>query len=103
MNPFDALSDFVLGRLKQCAWAAWMKLLFTMSFSAVVSFLFVCGTVLLSTRSVVIAVGTGMISAAVAMAELFRRSPLTKKLMVVLPAEEAKAEIDSNMQVIAKS
>jgi hypothetical protein len=39
-----------------------------------------------------------MISSAVVVTYLFRRSPLTKGLFVVLPAEEASKEIDINLQ-----
>jgi hypothetical protein len=36
------------------------------------------------------------------MTVLFRRSPLTKGLMVVLPAEEALKELATNFQTIEK-
>jgi hypothetical protein len=43
MDPLGALAEFVLGKMKQSAMAQWAKLLFTMGFSAMVSFLFVWG------------------------------------------------------------
>lgn len=103
MDPFNALATFVLGRLKESAMALWLKLLFTMIFSALVSFLFVCGSILALGQPAAFAVGSGMVMAAMAMTVLFRRSPLTKTLMVVLPAAEATKEIDTNFQVIEKS
>jgi hypothetical protein len=102
MNPFGALAEFVLGKMKQSAMALWLKLLFTMGFSAIVSFLFTCGTVLVSTKSYALAFGGGMIVAAMSMTVLFRRSPLTKGLMVVLPAEESLKELETNFQTIQK-
>lgn len=98
-----ALAEFVLGKMKQSAMALWLKLLFTMAFSAAVSFLFVCGTMLALGGPSAFAIGSGMVMAAMAMTVLFRRSALTKGLMVVLPASEAAKEIGTNFQVIEKS
>lgn len=103
MDPLGALAEFVLGKMKQSAMAQWAKLLFTMGFSAAVSFLFVCGSVLALRQPAAFAIGSGMVMAAMAMVVLFRRSPLTKALMVVLPAAEAAKEIETNFQVIEKT
>jgi hypothetical protein len=103
MDPLGALAEFVLGKMKQSAIAQWAKLLFTMGFSATVSFLFVCGSVLALGQPVAFAIGSGMVMAAMAMVVLFRRSPLTKGLMVVLPEAEATKEIGSNFQIIEKA
>ena len=103
MDPLGALAEFVLGKMKQSAMALWLKLLFTMAFSAAVSFLFVCGTMLARGQPAGFAIGGGMVMAAVAMTVLFRRSPLTSGLMVVLPGVEAAKEIETNFQVIEKS
>ena len=103
MDPLGALAEFVLGKLKQSALALWLKLLFTMAFSATASFLFVCGTMLALGQSAAFAIGSGMMMAAMAMTVLFRRSALTKGLMVVLPGAEAAKEIETNFQMIEKS
>ena len=103
LDPFGALADFVLGKMKQSAMALWMKLLFTMAFSAIASFLFICGSLLSVKVTPAVAVGTGMVVAAMAMVVLFRRSPLTKGLMVVLPADEAAKELETGFQVIQKN
>ncbi len=103
MDPLGALAEFVLGKMKQSAMAQWAKLLFTMGFSAAVSFLFVCGSVLALGRPAAFAIGSGMAMAAMAMVVLFRRSPLTRGLMVVLPAAEAAKEIETNFQMIEKA
>ncbi|HUO60896.1 MAG TPA: hypothetical protein VMU24_09535 [Candidatus Acidoferrales bacterium] len=102
MNPLDALAGFVLGKLKQAMVSQWVKLIFELSFSAQVSFLFVCGTALLATRSVVIGCGSGMVMSALCMTVLFRRSPLTKGMIVVLPAAEAEKEMSAQFQTIER-
>jgi len=104
MNPFDALAAFVLGRIEQGVWAQWLKFLFELAFSAVVSFLFICGSVLAATRSPSVAIGSGMVMAAIAMTTLFRRekNKLTKGMLVVLPSAEAAQEIATDLQAIQK-
>jgi len=104
VNPFDALATFVLGRLKQSATAAWMKFIFELVFSAIGSFLFICGGVLVSSRSWTLAAGSGMIVAAIAMTALFRKEQarLTKGMLVVLPSAEAAKEIETDLQTIEK-
>ena len=104
MNPFDALATFVLGKLKQSATAAWFKFLFEMGFSAITSFLVIFGSVLVSTKSWATAVGTGAITASVALTYLFRKesSRLTKGMLVVLPELEADKELNTDLQTIQK-
>lgn len=105
MNPFDAIATFVLGKIKEGIWAAWLKFLFELTFSAVVSFLFVCGTVLASTRSAALSIGSGMIAASLSLTVLFRResSKLTKGMLVVLPSAEAAQELANDFQIIQKA
>lgn len=104
MNPADAILGFVWNKIKEGIWAQWLKFLFELSFSAVTSFLFVCGTVLCSTRSATIAIGSGMVMAAIALTVLFRResSKLTRGMLVVLPGDEAAKEIATDIQVLQK-
>ncbi len=104
MNPLDALATFVLGRIEQGVWSQWLKFLFELLFSAVVSFLFICGSVLATTRSPSVAIGSGMVMAAIAMTTLFRRekNKLTKGMLVVLPSAEAAQEIATDLQTIQK-
>ena len=63
MDPFQAGVNFLLGRLKQTAIAAWAKFLFEMGFSALGTFLFTCGSVLVASQSWAIGCGSGMIAA----------------------------------------
>jgi hypothetical protein len=104
MNPFDALAEFALGKIKEGIWAQWLKFLFEIVFSAVASFLFSCGTLLFAKAPAGIAIGFGMIWAAMAMVYLFRRetSRLTKGMLIALPSEEAVKEMNSDFQMIQK-
>ena len=104
MNPFDAIATFVLGKIKEGVWAEWLRFLFELLFSAIVSFVFTCGSVLVTTRSVAIAIGSGMVVASLALTVLFRResSKLTKGMLVVLPSAEAAKELATDFQTIEK-
>jgi hypothetical protein len=104
MNPFDAIASFVFDKIKEGVWAQWLKFLFELCFSAVVSFLFTCGTLLASTHSDSTAIGAGMVMAAICLVTLFRRekSKLTKNMLVVLPSAEAAQEIATDLQTIEK-
>jgi hypothetical protein len=104
MDPLGDLATFVLGRLKQSATAQWFKFLFELGFSAVVSFLFGCGTLLFGRAPAGVAVGFGMIWAAMAMTYLFRRetSRLTRGMLVALPGDEAAKELAAGFQTIEK-
>jgi len=105
MDPFQGLATFILGKLKDSTVALWWRLLFELAFSAVVSFLIICGTLLVTTNSPTEAIGGGMIASAVSMTVLFRResSRLTKGMLVVLPQIEATKELETDEQIIEKS
>ena len=105
MNPFEGIATFVLGWMKQTAIAAWLRFLFEIIFSAIVSFLLLCGITLVSSKSWPLAIGTGMITAAVVMTVVFRKesSRLTRGMFVVLPALEANKELETDLQTIQKS
>lgn len=105
MNPFDALASFVLGKIKEGLYAQWLKFLFEMGFSGVVSFLFTTGGMMAAKVPASIAIGTGMVMAAIALTTLFRRekNKLTKGMLVVLPSAEATQEIATDLQTIQKS
>jgi hypothetical protein len=104
MDPFQGLADFVLGKLKQSAIALWLRFLFEILFSAIVSFLLVWGSVLVSSRNWALAAGSGAITAAVVMTVVFRKetSRLTRGMFVVLPALEANKELNTDLQTIEK-
>jgi hypothetical protein len=100
----DPLADLILGKIEHSMIGAWLKFLFEMAFSAVGSFLIICGFSLTLTRSWALATGNGMMSAAIAMAVLFRKetSRLTKGMLVVLPELEANKEVEADLQTIQK-
>ena len=102
MNPFDGLAHYLLGRLEQKIIQAWTRFLFQMAFSAVVSFLFTCGSVMVGTKSVIIGVGSGMVTSAVVLTVFFRTSKLTAGMQAVLPEAEAVAEMATGIQTITK-
>ena|ERR1700690_1032779 len=104
MNPFDALANFGLGILKQRVIQDWCKLIFSIAFSGGVGFVFTCGAVLVAPpHSWAMAIGSGQIIAGVCMTAVFRASPLTKGLLVVLPSAEAAKEIETDLQTIQRS
>ena len=105
MNPFNAIAELILGKIKEGFIAAWVKFLFELIFSAIVSFLFVCGTLLATTDEVSLAIGSGMVMSALSVVVLFRResSKLTRGMLVVLPSAEAAKELETDFQVIQKS
>ena len=105
MDPLNDLATFVLGRIKQGLYAQWLKFLFEMAFSAVVSFLVMCGGPLVAGARAGIAIGNGMIWAGMAMVYLFRRerSKLTAGMIVALPGDEAAKELAANFQTIQKT
>jgi hypothetical protein len=104
VNPFDALAKLALGWLEHTTIAAWAKFIFELLFSAIVSFLFTCGGMLMASEPTAIAVGFGMIWAAMAMVYLFRRerSKLTAGMVVALPGDEAAKEMAASFQTIVK-
>jgi len=105
MDPFQGLASLILGKLKDSTIALWWKFLFELVFSAVVSFLIICGSVLVTSEEYTLAIGSGMITAAVVMTVVFRKetSRLTKGMLVVLPALEANKELNTDLQTIQKS
>lgn len=103
MNPFDGIAHFFLGLIEHKTLQGWLRLLFELTLSGLLTFMLACGGVLVTPpHSWAVAIGTGLITAAVIMTVVFRRSPLTKNMMLILPAWEAAKEIETNMEVIQK-
>lgn len=104
MNPFTALAELAVGFWKAGKAQAWAKLVFELLCSGFISFLMVCGGVLISPpHSWPIGIGSGMVSAAICMTVVFRRSPLTKGLLLVLPEVEATKELETDLQTIQRN
>lgn len=102
-DPFAAIAQIIIGIYNSGKVQRWVSLIFQMLFSAVSSFLFVCGTSLVASKSWTLSIGSGMITSALVLVVFFRRSPLTKNMIAVLPADEAKMEINTDIQVIEKN
>ena len=102
MNPFDGLAKYLLGRLEQKILQSWARFLFMMAFSAFVSFCFTCGSVLLTTKSAVTGIGSGLVMVALVLTVFFRTSKLTAGMTAVLPSAEAAEEIATGFQTIIK-
>ena len=107
MNPFEALASYILGRVQQKVYQEWMRLLFQIAVSMAGSFLFVAGTVMAGavvkcppSAALVLGLGSGMMFAALVLVYYLRRSPLTKDMMFVFPAQEALQELQTDFQVI---
>ena len=104
MNPFQGIAEFFLGLIKEKTLQGWIRLGVELFLSGLLSFLFVCGTVLIAPpHSWAIGAGSGMVVASVCMTVVFRRSPLTKGLLLVLPSAEALKEINTDIEVIEKT
>jgi hypothetical protein len=104
-TPFARLAEFALGRLKQSAVTQFLRFLFALGFSGTLSFLFVCGVSLTAGESPAISIGRGMVASAVCMTICYRtyKSKLLAGLPIVLPAEEAKIELQTNTQTIERN
>jgi hypothetical protein len=70
--------------------------------SDVISWQFTEGSALAASTPALIARGMGMVAGAVMATVIWRRSPLTRGLMLALPAKEAEVELASNTQVISR-
>jgi hypothetical protein len=105
VDVFQGLAAFLLGRLKQSLLGQWLRFLFALGFSGTLSFLFISGASLTSGESASISIGRGMVASAVCMTICYRtyKSKLLAGLDIVLPAQEAKVELNTDVQVINKS
>jgi preprotein translocase subunit Sec63 len=104
-NPLDlagAISSVINKLIELHRIDKWCRLVFTMAFSGIVSFLGTCGGAMTLHRTAPESIGAGMVSAAVMMTVLFRRSDLTKGMVVALPEEEARVEMQTDVQVVEK-
>lgn len=80
----------------------WALLLIQLSYSFWLSLAFTCGGALTVHRPPWEAFGEGLVAGSTYAVVLWRRSPLTKGLMLVLPEKEAEVEMQTNLQVIQK-
>lgn len=102
MDPLNALASLIVGWHKVSKLNDWIRLVFQILVSMTGSFCFVTGGSLVSVQSWPISIGSGLISAGVVLAVFIRRSALLKGMLFVFPADEAKTEIETNIQVIQR-
>lgn len=98
LNPLQLVGDLI----KAHKLNDWCKLFVSLGFSGFTSFCFSCGSALAAHRPSWEAFGIGLVMCSVMMTVTWRRSPLTKGMIVALPTEEARAELETNTQVVSK-
>jgi hypothetical protein len=115
LDPSSAIVGFIWDKIKEGVWAQWLRLLFQIFFSAIVSFLYgfsatvaLCGVAILAGAptdltpawTFVLALGSGAGWAAISATKAFRAAPdkLMKGVQVVLPEAEAAEEFAQKFQ-----
>lgn len=97
IDIFQALEKWKeFGQLKQ-----WLAFLISLFCSFWLSGSFATGSALVLHRPPWEALGEGLISATCMATLCWRRSPLTKGMILALPEKEAEKEMESNTQVIS--
>lgn len=117
----DAIAKLILGLIEKKILQNWIRLLFSMLGSGILTFMLVCGGSLIGLKALVLifgsavsnalpsslpsgdwgfSIGLGMVFSAVMMIAVFRADPLSKGIMFVLPSWEAAAELNTNTETI---
>jgi uncharacterized membrane protein (DUF441 family) len=94
-------ATLITGLIRTHKMNEWFKLILQLVASDVISWQFAEGSALAATTPPLIARGMGLVAGSVMAVVIWRRSPLTRGLMLALPAKEATVELDSNIQVVA--
>jgi len=81
----------------------WTKLILSCVFTFWLSAAFSCGALMAAKTATAVAVGTGLMTGSSLATLVFRRSPLSKGLILALPEKEAEVEMNTNLQVITKT
>lgn len=102
MDWVTGVANLITGLVKAHRLNEWVKLIIQLIASDLLSWQFTEGSALSATTPPMIARGLGLVAGAVMATVIWRRSPLTRGLMLALPAKEAEVELDSNTQVIQK-
>lgn len=102
MDWVTGLGTFVNGLIRTHKMNEWFKLILQLVASDLISWQFTEGAALAATTPQLVARGMGLMSGSVMAVVIWRRSPLTRGLMLALPAKEAGVELDTDTQVISK-
>ncbi|MCI0402669.1 MAG: hypothetical protein L0212_04005 [Acidobacteria bacterium] len=78
---------------------AWARLLFSMLFSGLISFLGAAGTALVGGEGLLVSLGYGMVAAAGVLFSLFLASPLTRGMMISVPRQIVERHQEQSDQV----
>ncbi len=118
----DAIAKLILGLIEKKILQGWIRLLFSMVGSGVLTFMLVCGGSLIGGNVLSLLFGTavdgalpaslpsgdwgfsiglGLVISALMIVAVFRRDPLSRGILFVLPSWEAAAEMATNTETIA--
>ena len=98
----DAIGNFIWDEIKKGIWAQWLKLLFLLLFSGVVSYLSVDGLCLKSGMPELVSRGNGYLAAAGALILCFavNGAKLLKGMTAIVPNQEVVAELEQQFTKI---
>lgn len=98
----DAIGNFIWDEIKKGIWAQWLKLLFLLVFSGVVTYLCVDGGCLVGGSSELIARGNGYVAAAGALVLCFilNGAKLLKGMTAIVPNQEVVAALETEFQKV---
>jgi len=98
----DAIGNLVWDWIKKGIWATWLKFLFLLVFSAVVSYLTVNGGLLSKGTPELIARGFGQLAAAGALVLCFivNGAKLFKGMSAIIPNQEVVAALETQYQQV---
>ena len=98
----DAIEHGIFDWIKKGIWAEWLKLLFLLIFSAVVSYLVVDGGALVKGIPELIARGYGYLAAAGALTLCFitNGAKLFKDMSAIIPNQEVIAQLETEFQKV---
>jgi len=81
----SAGAEFILGKMKQSMISMYLKAIFAMTASGIITFLFVCGSALVGDAPWPKAIGAGMLSSSLVIVGAFLATDLAKKVALILP------------------
>jgi hypothetical protein len=98
----DAIGNFIWDEIKKGIWAQWLKLLFLLVFSGLVTYLVVDGSYLMAGKSELVARGYGYTSAAGALILCFvtNGAKLMKGMSAIVPNQEIVATLTTEFQKV---
>jgi hypothetical protein len=98
----DAIGNFIWDEIKKGIWAEWLKLIFLLIFSGLVTFLFVDGGILIAGGEELVARGYGYTAAAGSLVVCFvtNGAKLMKGMSAIIPNAEVVAQLETEFQKV---